>query len=159
MDEKATVLAYIAGFLDGDGSIMLQIKPRPDCKFGYRITSKVVLYQKSEREGPLLWMREQFNIGYVSRRRDGISEYRVEGHAAVQRVLRALEPYLRFKQQQAQIMLEAIELLQRGPQTPRQFLEVCRLADQLANANYSTSRRYTSEVVEQDFIQRGLLSP
>lgn len=35
--------AYIAGFLDGDGSIMLQLKPRIGVRYGYRIYEKKVL--------------------------------------------------------------------------------------------------------------------
>lgn len=39
--------AYIAGFLDGDGSLMLQIKRRKDCKSGYRFMATICFYQDS----------------------------------------------------------------------------------------------------------------
>jgi hypothetical protein len=29
--------AYLAGFLDGDGSIYVRLKPNQDCKFGFQV--------------------------------------------------------------------------------------------------------------------------
>jgi hypothetical protein len=77
-----STLSYIAGFLDGDGSIMLQIKPREDVRFGFRITSTVCFYQDSSHENDLVWIRDQLQTGYVSRRNDGMSELRVDGLSA-----------------------------------------------------------------------------
>jgi hypothetical protein len=55
-------IAYIAGFLDGDGSIMLQIKKRNDTKRGFRFMATICLYQDSRHEKPLYWMRKVFDI-------------------------------------------------------------------------------------------------
>jgi hypothetical protein len=41
-------LAYIAGFLDGDGCIMLQLIWRHDYKLGYQIRASIVFYQKTQ---------------------------------------------------------------------------------------------------------------
>ena len=40
-----TDLAYIAGFLDGDGSIMLQVKLRRDTVRAVRFMATICLYQ------------------------------------------------------------------------------------------------------------------
>jgi len=48
MDE--TILAYIAGFLDGDGSIFFQIIPRSDYKQKFHIRSSVAFYQNQEKQ-------------------------------------------------------------------------------------------------------------
>ena len=37
--------SYIAGFLDGDGSLMLQLKKRSDSKNKYRFMSTICFYQ------------------------------------------------------------------------------------------------------------------
>ncbi len=39
--------AYIAGFLDGDGCIMVQFVRRKDYVFGYQIRTSIVFYQKA----------------------------------------------------------------------------------------------------------------
>jgi hypothetical protein len=156
MDEST--LAYIAGFLDGDGSIMLQIKPREDCRYGFRLYATIVLYQDSTHEKDLQWMRDQLGVGYISRRNDGISECRFDGHERVATVLGRLGHYIRFKRKQVALMLEALDKL-KSVQTPRDFLEVCQLADRLSEANYTSRRKYTAKTVEMTLREKGLLSP
>src|SRR5581483_1704560 len=53
--------AYIAGFLDGDGSIMLQIKKRSDTGRGLRFMATICFYQDTRHEKPLFWIREVGN--------------------------------------------------------------------------------------------------
>jgi hypothetical protein len=51
-----TNLAYIAGFLDGDSSLMLQLKKRNDTKTGWRFMCTICLYQDIRHKAPLIWM-------------------------------------------------------------------------------------------------------
>ena len=64
--------AYIAGFLDGDGSLMFQVKSRADTKRGVRFMATICLYQDTRHEKPLHWIRERLGIGYIFRRNDGM---------------------------------------------------------------------------------------
>lgn len=105
-------LAYIAGFLDGDGSLMLQIKKRSDTKQGVRFMATICLYQDTRHEKPLLWMRKMFGIGYISRRSDGMSELRINGFKTVKEILLQLQPFIRFKSVQAKTLIEACEMLE-----------------------------------------------
>src|SRR3989344_7045295 len=66
--------AYIAGFLDGDGSIMLQVKKRGDTKRGRRFMATICFYQDTRHEKPLYWIRKVLGIGYISKRNDSITE-------------------------------------------------------------------------------------
>ena len=153
-----STFAYIAGFLDGDGSIMLQIKPREDVRFGFRITSTICFYQDSSHEKELRWIRDQLQTGYVSRRNDGMSELRVDGHQRVADTLRCLRPYIRFKSDQVELMLEALSKLEVA-QTPEEFLAVCVLADKIAEANYTSRRKHTAMAVRKEFESKGWLAP
>jgi len=55
---KTEELAYISGFLDGDGSLMLQLKKRTDnSKPRFMIT--IAFYQDSRHEKPLLWIQKK----------------------------------------------------------------------------------------------------
>ena len=150
--------AYIAGFLDGDGSIMLQIKPRDDVRYGFRLQATICFYQDSVHEDSLCWMRDQLTVGYVSRRKDGISELRINGYVAVKKVLLEISKYVRFKHYQVELMMDAIEILQHKP-TAEQFIAACKLADQISKANYKSRRKHSAQVVEERLIQKGLLSP
>lgn len=106
-------LAYIAGFLDGDGSLMLQIKKRKDSSIGVRFMVTICFYQDTRHEGPLYWIRNTLGIGYVSRRNDGMSELRINGFERVGKIIDQLMPFIRFKEKQAAVLQSACELLSR----------------------------------------------
>ena len=108
---KQTDLAYIAGFLDGDGSIMLQVKSRSDTSRSVRFMATICLYQDTRHAQPILWMRECFGIGYLSHRKDGITELKINGFVSVHKVLTQLTPFVRFKQVQVAALLQACTLL------------------------------------------------
>lgn len=141
---KQTDWAYVAGFLDGDGSVMAQVKHRGDSSRGWRIMFTLCLYQDTRHEEPLRWMRELFGIGYLSRRNDGITELRVNGYREVFRILTAVQPYIRFKQRQVETILEMIHLLheRRLENVSTQDRErLLTLLDTVRTANYAAHRR------------------
>ena len=104
-------LAYIAGFLDGDGSLMLQIKKRSDGRYKLRFMCTICFYQDSRHEAGLVWIRKILGIGYLSHRKDGMSELRINGFAQVKEILGNLLPYIHFKQPQAKALHDAAHLL------------------------------------------------
>ena len=106
-----TDLAYIAGFLDGDGSLMLQLKKRSDGKQKWRFMATICLYQDSRHDESLEWIRHVIGAGYLSRRNDGITELRIQGYRLVTEVIGCLQPYIRFKKEQAEILLNALTIL------------------------------------------------
>jgi hypothetical protein len=108
-----TQLAYIAGFLDGDGSLMLQIKKRKDSKIGIRFMSTICFYQDSRHEKELYWIKRVLGIGYISKRNDGMTELRVNGFKQVRDILKTLLPYIRFKKLQSVALCNACDILVR----------------------------------------------
>lgn len=139
-------LAYIAGFLDGDGSLMLQVKKRKDGRLKKRFMCTVCFYQDSRHEKPLVWIRDIFGIGYVSRRNDGITELRINGFRQVRRIMKALLPFIRFKETQARALYKAADLLSRQSTDKLTQSELLKLVEYLmviqAN-NYVTKRKKT----------------
>jgi hypothetical protein len=105
-------LAYIAGFLDGDGSLMIQLKRRSESKIGTRrVMLTICFYQDSRHEKPLLWIKKVLGIGYISRRNDGMTELRINGHERVRSILVGLLPFLKFKRKQAKVIIKSANLL------------------------------------------------
>ena len=84
---QKTDLAYITGFLDGDGSVMVQVKKRKDNKRGWRLMFTIAFYQDTRHEKPLFWIKKRLNIGYISRRNDGMTELRINGYERVKKIL------------------------------------------------------------------------
>ena len=138
---NTTDLAYIAGFLDGDGSLMLQIKKRNDTKRGVRFMATICLYQDTRHEKPLLWMRDCLNIGYISRRSDGMSELRVNGFERVHNILVQLQPFIKFKSKQTEALIEACAILKETNMrdiNKKQLRKIADLAFVIKNENYAS---------------------
>ena len=148
--------AYIAGFLDGDGSIMAQLVSRKDYKLGYQIRVSVVFYQKSTHQEFLLWLKERLGYGYVRMRNDGMSEYTIVGLREVEYVLTLLYPFLRLKKALARDVLALIK--QHPPQrkmSVSKLISLSKLVDKTATFNYSKKRTNTSVEVLAFLRQQG----
>lgn len=152
---KIQDLAYIAGFLDGDGSIMIQIKRRPDTKLGWRIMTTVCFYQDARHTESLRWIRRMFHIGYISIRNDHMAEYRINGFEETQRVLQLLKPFIRFKKEQIMLMLKILPLLCRkriSEMSRKERKKIAVVIISLREYNYqSHQRRYTDESIKALF--------
>jgi len=156
-----TLLAYIAGFLDGDGCIMAQLVKRSGYIHGYQIRVSIVFYQKDIKKDFLEWLKGQLKYGYVRIRNDRMAEYTIVGYQPVYEVLTKLLPYLRLKQALAQ---KVIDLCVKGigsssqRMTPQELLERAALVDETAKYNYSKKRTITQATVRK-FLQEYDLVP
>ena len=139
-------LSYIAGFLDGDGSLMLQIKKRKDGRLKRRFMCTICFYQDSRHEKPLHWIRNILGIGYISRRNDGMTELRINGFMQTRNILKSLLPFLRFKKNQAQACYKASYLLSKkksGRLTRSELLRLVKYIIVIQGNNYATKRKKT----------------
>ena len=151
-------LAYIAGFLDGDGSLMLQVKKRHDIKSGWRLMATICFYQDSRHDKSLSWIRNRLGIGYISKRRDGITELRINGYRQVEQILKRLLPYIRFKKKQTKIMIKALGLLIRMKSKNLKKRNMLRLVGYLLkiqNYNYKSHQKKS----RQELLKRLGLTP
>jgi hypothetical protein len=153
-----TILAYIAGFLDGDGSVFFQVVRKTDYCLGFQIRSSIAFYQKTENERILFWLKEQLAAGYIRRRKTGISDYTVVDQRDVRRILELLRPYVRLKSEHVRLSLEILEQFPLDGD-PAKLILVSRLVDRFRNINYSKKRTLTSIVVAEHLRGRGLLAP
>jgi len=151
------VAAYIAGFLDGDGSIMAQLVRRKDYKLGYQIRVSIVFYQKTNHQEILFWLKEQLKHGYVRCRNDDMSEYTIVGLTEVEQILLLLRDKLRLKKILAQDVLKLIAL-HPLKMTVSKLVKLSNLVDETAKFNYSKKRTNTSDVVI-DFLKNHDLFP
>lgn len=151
--------AYIAGFLDGDGCIMLQLVFRHDYVFGYQIRASIVFYQKQQNESFLIWLKNILNYGYLRRRNDGMAEYTIVGVQPVIETLKILYPYLKLKKSQTEL---ALSILKRMPGkgrkiNPKLLLKLAKEVDKFGFLNYSKKRTNTSLQVEEFLTSHHLI--
>jgi len=141
-------LAYIAGFLDGDGSLMLQLKKRKDGRTKWRFMATICFYQDSRHEAPLAWIRSVLGIGYLTRRNDGMSELRINGFAQIQDILKDLLPFIRFKKVQAETIISAMSILSGKRSNQLSEKDRGKLAEHMLtvqNGNYVAKKKRTRE--------------
>jgi hypothetical protein len=142
--------AYIAGFLDGDGSLMFQIKKRKDGTIGWRFMFTICFYQDSRHEKLLYWIQEKLKIEYIFKRNDNITELRINGYKQVSSILEKLMPYLKFKRKQALIILRAARILTKKSVLVLNQKERMIIADcvyQVQNENYATRTKKSKEKI------------
>lgn len=147
-----TDLAYIAGFLDGDGSLMLQIKKRKDGGTGIRFMSTICFYQDTRHEKTLHWIRSVFKVGYLSQRGDGITELRINGYKQVKDILASLMPYVRFKKKQAECLFASCTILCSGSiktLSKKDLKRLVALILAIQNENYATRKKKTEKELYQ----------
>ncbi len=140
--------AYIAGFLDGDGSLMLQLKKRNDGATKFRFMAVICFYQDTRHEKTLYWIQEVFGIGYLSIRNDGITELRINGYEQVRNILTMLKPYIKFKENQVTALLKACEILSStrfNMLTEEQLREIVDQISVIQSENYGTRKKKTKE--------------
>lgn len=140
--------AYIAGFLDGDGSLMLQLKKRSDSKRGIRFMTTICFYQDTRHEEDLVWIKEVLGIGYLSKRKDGMSELRINGYKQVESILDSLIPFIRFKKLQANALKNACEILSNTKFKMLSKEQIIHLVDCMLiiqGNNYVTKKKKTRD--------------
>ena len=152
-----TQWAYIAGFLDADGSIFAQVTRREDYQFKFGLRFTVAFIQKTSRNYFLIQLQKELGIGSFRNRKDGISELDIVGWASVEPFLKKVSPYLRIKKKQASLLLKMIEQLPLTRKSPLRFLEACGMAEQVSMLNNSKNREFTAELVRKVFLELKLL--
>ena len=140
--------AYIAGFLDGDGSLMFQIKKRKDGKSKIRFMPTICFYQDSRHAKSLYWIKKVLEIGYISKRKDGITELRINGFKQVRNILKDLIPFIKFKKIQAKAIYAAVNLLCRVKNkdlSKNNLRELVNYILIIQNNNYVTKKKKTKK--------------
>ena len=132
-------LAYLAGFIDGDGSIYVRLKPNETYRYGFQIAPYIVLFQSAKDEGNFTKICQLLDCGYLRRRKDGILEYTIGRREEILALTRLIKPYLILKRQQANL-LEEIFRKKDLVKNARDFSKLMELVDKFADINYSKKR-------------------
>ena len=142
-------LLYLAGLIDGDGSIIAQMVRRSDYRFRFQIRVTVQVSQQKKRRHYLEHICDTIGHGGVRDRGD-MSDYVLTDTKMVYQFLKQLSPYLRLKKKQANLVIKIIEQLPSAKDSAVLFIELCRLADQVAELNDSKNRQINAEVVAKE---------
>jgi len=135
--------SYLAGFLDGDGSIYVRMKPNSTYRFGFQIAPYIVLFQSSKDRSNFERICSLIDLGYIRQRKDGILEYIINRREAIQGLLKMIKPHLLLKKQQAELMLRILRK-KKSVKDKKDFMELAKMIERFRELNYSKKRkRYT----------------
>src|SRR5882672_6937069 len=131
--------AYIAGFLDGDGSIYVRLKPNATYRYGFQIAPNIIFYQSQKELLFLETIQKIIGAGYIRLRKDGIAEFTIGDTQTMRDLISYLEPHLRLKKKQANLLIQILDT-RENIKSRGDFLKVAKLIDRYKTLNYSKKR-------------------
>ena len=150
--------AYIAGFLDGDGSVYVRLKPNSTYRFHYQVAPYVVFFQAMKERHGLAKIQQMAGVGYLRERNDGIVEYTIGDMPSITALLTTIKPYLLLKRRQAELMIDILRM-KKLVRNATDFIKLCALIDQFKELNYSKRRTQTKTEVQKVLEKEGILTP
>ena len=132
--------AYLAGFLDGDGSIYVRLKPNTDYRYGFQVAPAIILFQSAKDRIQFEELCSLIDLGYIRERKDGILEYTVNRIDNILTFLKLVEPFVILKRKQVALMKHILEL-KKKVEKQKDFEELMKLIDTFRDLNYSKKRK------------------
>ena len=138
---SSTQKAYLAGFLDGDGSIYVRLKPNSTYKYGFQIAPYIVFFQSKKDRTNFEKICSLCKLGHIRERKDGILEYIISKKDAIREFLIAVEPYVILKNRQVKLMMNILDLKDQV-KNKNDFNVLAKLIDSFRELNYSKKRKF-----------------
>lgn len=155
---KNNFWSYIAGFLDADGSIYVQLKQNSTYRYKFQIAPSVVFYQKKTEKVGLPEIQKKLSLGYIRYRNDGMVELVINDRKSISTLLTNTLPHLILKVDQARLMIKIITKMDNITSV-KDFISLAQLVDHFRELNYSKKRTVDSQVVSDHLRSIGLLTP
>ena len=155
---KALDASYVAGFLDGDGSIHFQLVKQKEYRFGFYIRASVSFSQSTSARFGLEHLRTVLGGGYLRDRGTGMSDLVITSRPLITDILLSVQPYVIFKGEHVRRALLLLPQLDKLRDAER-FLRLAHAVDDFATLNYSKTKRITAVDVERHLRSTGVLCP
>ena len=135
-----TQKAYLAGFLDGDGSIYVRLKPNSTYRYGFQVAPYIVLFQSQKEKENFKKIYSLIRLGYLRVRKDGILEYIIGRVNELREFLKIVKPFVILKKEQVALMTEILDKKEKV-KDKNDFRKLIDLIDRFRNLNYSKKRK------------------
>ena|SRR3989344_1663400 len=147
---------YIAGFLDGDGSISAHVEKLPGRRrFPFRVRLKINFTQHVRHKNMMFLLKKALgNIGNVRETRThNLSELVIQKRSDLKITLERLLPHLLLKQRQARIALGIIDIFNQAKVNIRSSLsdkdleQIFSMAREIRNLNAGAGMKKSYEII------------
>ena len=137
---SSTTKAYLAGFLDGDGSVYVRAKPNPTYKYGFQIAPYIVFFQSLKGKNNFEKLCSLIGFGYIRERKDGIIEHIISKNEDIKKFLKVVKPYSIMKKEQVELMSKILDC-KESVKNRKDFKSLMKLIDRFRDLNYSKKRK------------------
>lgn len=160
--------AYLAGFIDADGSFFINWEYQKKYKrLGIQPTLSSGVAKKQEKIIDYLHgLFGGYKWKYSKHLSDGLVLWHVKKHDQLVRIINGMLPYLMIKKKQAQLILKAIEIMKEAHESyPRrrtrdQMLRIADVSDEISDLNVkrkkSGKRKWTRSYIEKLLDETGI---
>ena len=157
--------AFIAGFLEGDGSISAKILLTRRKRLRYRVRVVISFSQHIENRKILQHLQRMIGGSLKDYPSHSQSELVIYNRNKVEEILKALLPYLVVKKKQAILALKIIEKFKKRKRgvrswlTPHDLLQIVKIAEEIRKLNSSRKRKIIHDLKEvfQRLKKEGIL--
>ena len=137
-----TKSAYLAGFLDGDGSISVKFEKRINYSRGFALKPRVSFTQHTNNRIVLekiqSWIEDGSLSDYPSKK---MSELIIRKKDTIKEILVNIEPFIIVRKQQLKLMLKMLALpIFRGQQNDILFAKAYMIAKEIRSLNLSPKK-------------------
>ena len=133
---NSTQKAYLAGFLDGDGSIYVRLKKNDTYRYGYQISPYIVLFQSAKSKVKFEQLCNMIELGNMRIRKDGIMEYTIGKIESLIQFLKLVKPYVILKRDQVELMQNILKI-KKTIKSKEDFERLVLEIKKFRNLNYS----------------------
>jgi intein/homing endonuclease len=146
-------LAWLAGFFEGDGSILCYVDRAKGYKFKFRIRVIIKLSQKSNKVLDEIRKDLELRNVMLNRRKDSKLNYFdliIANQNDVLLFINLIKPYVRFKHNQLEIAITILSK-RRFIASEKDLLQLAKLADSLSILNIRSNndgKKYTTMIKE-----------
>ena len=145
-------LSYIAGFLDGDGSVMALVEKHSEKKFGIRIRALVEFTQHDDNILVLKYLQKKIGSGHINRSLRNVWKYAIRDQSAVRDLLTRLSDHVVLKKPQIK---HALTILKMDLSSRSSLIRASILCDKVSSSNLrSKSRRINGAKIVREMISR-----
>ncbi len=135
-----TKKAYIAGFLDGDGSIYARAKPNTSYRYRFQIALYITLFQSASNKELFTELCSLIGYGRMRERKDGVMEFTINKIDDIKDFLACVRPHVILKRKQVELMLKIIDAKDKV-EKQEDFQALLTLIDSYRELNYSKNRK------------------
>ena len=132
--------SYLAGFLDGDGSVYVRAKPNSTYRYGFQVAPYIVLFQSSKNKEAFEKLCSCIGFGRMRERSDGILEFTINKIEDIKAFLKIVSPFVILKRKQVELMTRIVEK-KFSVKTEKDFSELLDLINDFEKINYSKKRK------------------